>query len=214
MSSEAAWERHYTRDRSLLIYPDENLVRMLKSFLTENPSEDIVALDLGCGTGRHLRLLRELGISRALGLDSSLNALAAIAGLHNAMLLQGDALRLPFMDASIDVVVAWGSLHYSTKESSAAMLAEIRRIMKKGGRLFGTLRNERDSYLRRGAHLGENTWSIETRDINNAVVSFFNEEELQQAFGAFDGFEYGVMERSVLGDAHALISHWFFRAVK
>ncbi len=214
MSSEAAWEKHYTRDRSLLIYPDENLVRMLKSFLTENPSEDPVALDLGCGTGRHLRLLRELGIARALGVDSSFNALAAIAGLHDVMLLQGDALRLPFMDASIDIVVAWGSLHYSTKENSASMLAEIRRIMKKGGRLFGTLRNERDSYLRRGAHLGDNTWSIETKDINNAVVSFFSEEELQQVFGAFDGFEYGVMERSALGDAHALISHWFFRAVK
>lgn len=214
MSSEAAWEKHYTRDRSLLIYPDENLVRMLKSFLTENPSEDLVALDLGCGTGRHLRLLRELGISRTLGVDSSFNALAAIAGLRDAMLLQGDALRLPFMDASIDIVVAWGSLHYSTKENSASMLAEIRRIMKKGGRLFGTLRNERDSYLRRGAHLGGNTWSIETKDINNAVVSFFNEEELQQVFGAFDSFEYGVMERSVLGDARAIISHWFFRAVK
>lgn len=214
MSSEAAWERHYTRDKSLLVYPDENLVRMLKSFLADRSPEDLRALDLGCGTGRHLRLLRELGVSCAMGVDSSFNALAACAELQAAMLLQGDALRLPFRDASLDLVVAWGSLHYSTKEGTALMLAEIRRVMKTGGRLFGTLRNERDSHLRRGAHLGRNTWSIETKDLKNAVVSFFSEEELRGAFGSFQEFKYGVMERSLLGEPGALISHWFFRAVR
>ena len=75
---EASWETHYTAGKSELLYPDENLVRLLKKNRLLGSPGDLTAVDLGCGSGRHLRLLSDLGITRVIGLDASYNALVII----------------------------------------------------------------------------------------------------------------------------------------
>ena len=91
MDSERAWERHYTRERSVLLHPDENLVRMLAPYTKGRDIGGIRALDLGCGTGRHVNLMIGMGINRPLGLDTSLNALSLCADLYDAPFVQADA---------------------------------------------------------------------------------------------------------------------------
>ncbi|HDP80672.1 MAG TPA: hypothetical protein ENN21_07505 [Spirochaetes bacterium] len=94
------------------------------------------------------------------------------------------------------------------------ILEELRRVLKPGGLLMGTLRGARDSFLRRLEDRGSNTWLIETADLKNSVVSFFDEEELPGLFAEFSDSRFGVMERSLLGRTDRLISHWFFQAEK
>ena len=181
MDSERAWERHYTRERSVLLHPDENLVRMLAPYTKGRDIGGIRALDLGCGTGRHVNLMIGMGINRPLGLDTSLNALSLCADLYDAPFVQADARAIPLKSGTIDIVVAWGSLHYAPKEDLEAMLAEVRRILGKGGRLFGTLRNSRDSYLKKGLHLGNDVWRTGPGDIESSTVAFYSEDELGAA---------------------------------
>ncbi|HOQ12674.1 MAG TPA: class I SAM-dependent methyltransferase, partial [Spirochaetota bacterium] len=72
-----SWEQHYKKEKSLLSYPDENLVRMLALYLREQKNtSDLIAIDLGCGTGRHLKLLEDFNM-KTIGADFSFNALSS-----------------------------------------------------------------------------------------------------------------------------------------
>jgi ubiquinone/menaquinone biosynthesis C-methylase UbiE len=210
-----SWNEHYTKEKSVLVYPDENLVRLLRSYLKDqdNPNK-LIAVDLGCGSGRHIKLMGELGIHKIIGFDTSYNALAICRKMYQALLMQAQGEHIPIKDNAVDIVVSWGSLHYGRKKSTHGMLMEISRILKKSGMLFGTLRTNRDTFLKRGKHLGEDTWITDHKEVDNTIVSFYSEEELQSSLSNYRDFRYGIMERSTTGDIETIISHWFFWAKK
>ena len=214
-TSTQSWQSHYTRKKSELSYPDENLVRMLAKYM--NAIEDgssLTALDLGCGSGRHIKLLNDFSVPLVIGIDNSGNALSITAKSYNNPLVRADNCNLPLKDDSVDIVVAWGSLHYNRKTELPVMLSEIHRVLKKRGRLFATLRSDRDTMLRKGTHLGDNVWQTDLSDISGAVVSFFSEDELAGYFQGFGSMQHGIAERTVPGDMGSLISHWLIHAVK
>jgi ubiquinone/menaquinone biosynthesis C-methylase UbiE len=213
-SHSQSWDSHYTRHKSALFYPDENLVRMLKPYVaTISMKENLVCLDMGCGSGRHIALAGETGIGTVIGMDISYNGLE-IARNFGSPLIQADGSRIPFKNGSIDIVITWGSLHYSPKKDLPTALDEIYRVMKKGSVLFGTLRCNRDTMLKKGKDLGNDEWITNLSDIENSIVSFYSEYELKKYFSQFGSFLYGRMERTLLGDIDKIISHWYFRAFK
>ena len=217
MLESKAWNNHYTKAKSILTYPDENLVRMIKAYLADKTLKDLESLasiDLGCGTGRHLKLLYESGIQNITGIDTSINALKICKELYSFRLIQADNKSLSFRDFAFDLAISWGSLHYCSKDLLREQIAEIYRILKNGSRFFGTLRSERDTYLKKGRHIGNDTWITNLDDIKNSVVSFYNENELNSALDIFSKFEYGIIERTIMGDMQKRISHWIFWAEK
>ena len=208
------WQDHYRRNRSQLSWPDENLVRMLSRALEEGKGwEDPTALDLGCGSGRHLSLLKQFGFPLVIGMDNSARALE-ISRSFEAPLFQGDNRRLPLADASCNLIVAWGSLHYAPKEDLTEMLREIHRVLIPGGLLLGTLRSDRDSYMKKGEHLGNNVWLTGLKDIEGTIASFFSEKEVKEYFAPFARLDYGIAERSPVGKRSEIISHWLVYAGK
>ena len=98
-------------------------------------------LDLGCGEGRHVIAAHALDGVDAIGVDLSADDLAtarerqeefaAAGGDALFALLVGDAVRLPFADASFDAVICSEVLEHLPDWQSA--LAEIERILKPGG---------------------------------------------------------------------------------
>ncbi|OHD70190.1 MAG: hypothetical protein A2W19_05225 [Spirochaetes bacterium RBG_16_49_21] len=209
------WDDHYASEKAGLRYPDENLVRLLTKELSRLKKPlPLTAVDIGCGSGRHLKLLSDLGIGYVLGLDSSSNALRMAKKRFSWPLLLADASNIPLKDASADIAVAWGSLHYGRKEQLPVMLGEIERILARKGHLFATLRSIRDTHLKTGKHLGNDVWMTRLDDISGSVVSFYSEDELIRAFSLFTEFKFGLMERTLVGDTSALISHWVVHAVK
>ena len=209
------WNSHYKRNRSVLSYPDENLVRLLARELKKRTDvTDLNAIDIGCGSGRHMALLDESGVSGVYGSDYSLNALDICKEAGFPLVINCDNKFLPFKDGTFDIAVAWGSLHYSSKDDMRSMLNEVKRIMKQGGSLFATLRNDKDTYLKTGTHLGNNTWRTGLDDLTGTIASFFSEDELKEIFGIFKNFSYGWMERTIIGDTSKVISHWIISAGK
>lgn len=209
------WNSHYKKNKSILSYPDENLVRLIAHRIKEGGSgDDLRAIDIGCGSGRHIALLQDSGIREVCGSDYSFNALGICRDAGFPMLVNCDNRNLPFRDGTFDIAVAWGSLHYSSKDEMRLMLKEVKRIIKKGGALFATLRRDNDTYLKTGTHLGNNTWRTGLDDLTGSVASFFREEELEDTFGIFEHFSYGWMERTVIGDTSKVISHWIISAQK
>ncbi|RUM42930.1 MAG: hypothetical protein DSY35_04445 [Desulfurobacterium sp.] len=92
-----------------------------------------VTLDLACGTGEVAFLVK--GRAKVvIGLDYSMSMLkVAKRKLPEIPFLRGDALNLPFKDASFDtVLVSLGLRHFGNTERA---LEEIRRVLKEGGRV-------------------------------------------------------------------------------
>jgi len=208
------WNNHYKKEKSTLSYPDENLVRFLKKTLSSKNSSNLKVIDLGCGSGRHIQLLKDLGIDFTIGMDYSFNGLKITAEKHNTFIIQNDNKKIPLKDNSIDIIIAWGSLHYNKKEDLPIMISEIYRILKKDGYFFGTLRSSMDSYLKKGKHLGNDCWQTNLDDISGSISSFYNEKELIVNFNQFSNFEYGLIERTIIGDISKKISHWVISAEK
>jgi ubiquinone/menaquinone biosynthesis C-methylase UbiE len=93
-------------------------------------------LDVGCGTGRGLiPFARKAAF--AFGSDASHDMLAFAARKAREDLrcafVQAHAQRLPFADASFDVVTALNFLHIFSMETQHEMVAEMKRVTRPGG---------------------------------------------------------------------------------
>ena len=99
-------------------------------------SVDATLLDAGTGLADLPQLLQERarrhGVAlHTIGLDASLALLAAAreeGRLDGAV--RGDALRLPFADRSIDVVMCSQLLHHFEHEQAVRLLAELHRVAR------------------------------------------------------------------------------------
>jgi SAM-dependent methyltransferase len=209
------WNKHYKKDKSVLSYPDENLVRLVMKELQRYQSfEELQAIDIGCGSGRHIAFMQHAGVKHVYGTDNSYNALDICRNLNPEQLINCDNRDIPLQNDLFDISIAWGSLHYSTKPEIIPMISEVRRITKPGGSFFATLRSDKDTYLKTGKHLGNNTWQTGLDDLTGTTVSFYNEDELKKLFSGFSELNYGWMERTIIGDTSKVISHWIISARK
>jgi SAM-dependent methyltransferase len=113
-----------------------SLGRELQRFLDDEPLEvgggPVSILDLGSGSGdlpRALRdrLERQRIPGRVLGLDRDPTAVALARG-QALDTVQGDALRLPFADGSIDLVTAVKFAHHFHGEGLSRLVSEMARV--------------------------------------------------------------------------------------
>ncbi len=105
------------------------------------PPQRLAILDLGCGTGRLLAPLAELG-TQVVGLDYSAELLGVAADqactLAHGVLVQGDMrhLRALFPDAQFQLIVrAYTSLGYFDRATEGAILRDCHAISSPGARL-------------------------------------------------------------------------------
>lgn len=96
-------------------------------------------LDVGCGTGiLEEKLLQDVPQRAITGVDASSNMLARarhkLGRVPNVSFVRADARELPFPDASFDVILTSSTLHYI--EQPVAALREMRRVLRRSGRLF------------------------------------------------------------------------------
>ena len=98
-----------------------------------------ILLDLGCGDGTMARFLVQHLPGIALhGLDISAASIAVAnaLGLAGAQFAAYDGGSIPMADASVDVCTLATVLHHIAHSHHLALLQEVRRVLRPGGKLF------------------------------------------------------------------------------
>ena len=104
--------------------------------LVEPTGKDVV--DIGCGGGRLVRELVDLG-ARAVGVEISERQLAAAVahdGGSGARYLVGRGEDLPLADATMDAAVFMRTLHHVPTADQTAALGEAARVLRPGGVVY------------------------------------------------------------------------------
>lgn len=99
--------------------------------------------DLGCGNGRLLDFLKDRQEINYIGIDNSITLLEKAKEQHkDGKFKNGDLLKLPLQDHSIDVAIAIASIHHiPSQELRKKALMDISRIIKPNGTLILTAWN-------------------------------------------------------------------------
>ncbi len=107
-------------------------------FASSLPPRSLVA-DLGCGNGRHAKVLTDQG-HRVVGLDASSKLLPiARQRASQAGFALGDLCRLPFPRARFSAAIAVATIHHLPSETERlAALREVARILQRGARVLVT----------------------------------------------------------------------------
>jgi SAM-dependent methyltransferase len=115
---------------------DESALQLLVEASGVGPDDTV--LDVACGPGLVVTAFARV-VRHATGVDVTpamlerARQVAAAADLRNASFLEGDVRHLPWPDGSFSVVVSRFAFHHF--EDPAAVLAEMRRVCRPGGRV-------------------------------------------------------------------------------
>jgi ubiquinone/menaquinone biosynthesis C-methylase UbiE len=117
------------------VFEAERVLRLVAPDGTER------ALDVACGPATlarifapHVKWIGGLDLTPAM-LERARKEAGAL-GLQNFSVMRGNGLQMPFRDGAFDIVVTSYSLHHLP--DAAAAIAEISRVLKRGGK-FGLL---------------------------------------------------------------------------
>ncbi|MGA2192344.1 MAG: class I SAM-dependent methyltransferase [Nitrospirota bacterium] len=169
--------------------PDGHVAGLLP-FFVENRVDRV--LDLGCGLGRHFRHYGSHGF-RIVGLDISEKAVRAarLTSPGKGCLTRADMSRLPFKDGSFDLIIIWRVVHLAKMTAIADTIKEIKRVLKKDGFLYASLRSVNNTLYsigkNEGTEIEKNTFSMGPGSLSGLTYHFFSEAEALGLLG--DGME-------------------------
>jgi len=142
-----------------------------------------MVLELGCGNGKTAAGLVRTA-SAVVALDLSRKGLCACRGAvasPNLSLVEGDAVRLPFVDGSFDHVVAFHVLGHLRADERAQAVEEVFRVLRPGGTALVRAFSLQDLRCGAGRAIEEGTF---VRG-NGIPCHFFAEGELARLFFRF-----------------------------
>jgi|SRR3989344_1898474 len=142
------WESAYFQTR-------RDLKKRQERISLFNISQNDFVLDLGCGDGLNISLLKRVGIKKIVGVEPS-KQFFNLAKKNNPRVevYQATAEKLPFKNNTFDVVLVDSVFHHITDYQ--ASLSEISRVLKDGGVLC--FLEPRNTFLRWLADTVAPTW--------------------------------------------------------
>ena len=221
---ETQWDDAWTHVEAQSWYPDEQIVRFFARYVARRTGFNVrdlsyatptrpVGLDLGCGKGRHVITMAELGIE-ACGVDLSNIAVEfarqwlASRKLHGEV-KQGSIDAIPYNDGAFDFVICHGVLDHMVNDVRRRGVDEVCRVLKSGGLFFFSVISREDSAYGEGQLIEEDTWILPDGFEKNIPQAFFSQERIAREFATFEiesivqSVSISLVGRSLIGsDKH------------
>ena len=124
------WDTHAYEKNGAFVH---GLAGGVLEWLDAKPAESI--LDLGCGDGQLTQRIASTG-AHVIGVDTSLEMVGA-ARSRSVQADEGSAESLPYPSASFNAVFSNAALHWVRDQD--AMICEVRRVLKPGGRFVAEM---------------------------------------------------------------------------
>jgi len=193
-----------------------------EEFRWKNPHEQVVALvpllrersaqrvlDLGCGAGRHTVYLAREGFD-VCALDIAENGLAhtrewLAREKLSAELKQGDIAQIPYPNDFFDAVISIYVIYHKTYAGMQGVVAEIRRVLKRGGLAVISLQSTRGWRYGQGKTIEPNTFILDVGADAGVPHHYSDLVEIADLFKHFAIRKIEQEEQFEEGKRH---SHW------
>jgi cyclopropane fatty-acyl-phospholipid synthase-like methyltransferase len=201
------WNSLFKRDVYVYSEADPEVVNFANSLDTKVFHK---VLDLGCGNGRHMKVFAEKGVL-VVGIDFSNYALSMAENLlmenklGNFILIKHDIDQLPFPTNHFDALISTGVIQHNTMQKIRKIITEIKRAVRKHGRILVTVASMNHHEYGKGRRVGKNTFVILSGEHKGLLRHYFARNELRKLF---DGFK--ILSLSL----NASKSHWILTAEK
>ena len=215
------WDNNHKNPALRTEYPNELVVSFMNSYFPRELSsrKKISILDIGCGSGRHVKLFAENRF-QVFGIDFSKSAIFNTKNLLRknklrAELKCSDMHNLPFKDNYFDGVLSFGVFYYSDSKGMKKSIKEMYRVLKKGGTGFINIRSTNDYRYGKGKKIENNTYILNIKDTNelDLKIHFLNRNQLRNYFKQFKKIEIEKNEFSYK-NVRMLNSDWLVIVIK
>ena len=213
------WNTLHSQPRFRPQHPNEHVVRFLMNYFPPEQRVSQRALDIGVGGGRHTKLLCDLGFQTS-GVDISEEGLrhcqAWLDSLHyRAALQRGSMDDLPFTGGYFDLAISFGVYCYADAAGMIRAVAELHRVLVRGGRALVVLRTLDDYRYGKGVALEEKTFRLEIDDTNErgTVQHFVEESDVPILFQEFSEVQFEKTE-TTFHERQAANSEWLITVRK
>jgi len=187
----------------------EDIHPLFKQFLEHSEFPIKHALDIGCGTGKYLKLLQAGGF-RTDGIDSSQTAveMAKKELGSGSKILCADMFEYNIPKDKYDLIVSVSTIHHGTKEQVRGIVGNIHQVIAENGKIFVTVpdlaSSKKWNTFKEHQKIAESTYAPLAGPEKGLPHSFYAEEEVQKLFSMFNNLRLDL-------DDHG---RWIIQAVK
>lgn len=159
--NQKEWNEAYQRGGNITFYPNEEVVRFINRYIKkrrgisdfenildidEKKWQQFKSLDLGCGIGRHIKIMDEFHL-KPYGIDLSETAISYGKKWFDEMnrrdvserMVVGSVAELPYVDEFFDICVSESVLDSMPREIARKGVKETHRVLKGHGIFFLSL---------------------------------------------------------------------------
>ena len=210
MTFDKEWENIF-KSRSWGKYPSEEVIRfMARNYYGVPDRSRVKVLDLGCGTGANSWFVGREGFS-VFGIDGSESAISAASERFKKERMKGDFIvgdinYLPYENESFDCVLDVCAMQHNVVSDIRQIVNEVKRVLKKGGKVFGMCASIKTSGKGKAKVIEINTF----RGMDDAMISkgliihLFSEKEIVKLFDGFERMSIDKIRRTDHDGRHAV----------
>lgn len=159
-------------------------------FLKENIKPDSKILDVGCGFGRHMKILANFS-KEVVGIDDNDNMIKKakdrFSNFKNVKLFLQNAQKLNFEDEYFDYVICMTNTFGNVLKTKINVLKEMKRVCRKGGKIIISVYSDKSFKIRKKSYekIGLHITKVEDRIVytkEGLISEYFTEQQLEKIF--------------------------------
>lgn len=170
----------------------EGIHPLFKRFLVQSRFKQKRVLDIGCGTGKYLKILQASGF-KVEGIDSSETAVEMAKKLlgDDTVILCRDMFEFQIPKNQYGLIISISTIHHGTKKQVKALVDKIYQALAAKGKVFITLpdlsSSKRWNTFKEHKEVSEGTFIPLSGPERGLPHSFYTKEEVKKLFSKFRG---------------------------